>query len=130
MARTGHPIHQCNPTDYAALHRYPWVIYAIDPVYEAETLHTLVERTGVPPQIRARSSSLLAALRLLQEGDYLCMLPDAAVTGMQGESIIPTPLDMGRRSGPSGATFRRAIADYAPMQELLRLCAAHFHPAA
>ncbi|WDR05181.1 LysR family transcriptional regulator [Devosia rhodophyticola] len=126
MARSGHPIHQCGPVDYTALHDYPWIIYAIDPVYEAETLHALVERTGTPPQVRVRSGSLLAALRLLQEGNYLCMLPNAAVTGMQGEAIIPTPLDMGRRSGPSGAIFRRAIANYAPMQELLRLCAAHF----
>ncbi len=126
IARADHPIHRRRPDDYDAVHDYPWIVYAADPIYEAESLHAVVERTGAAPQIRIRSTSLLTVLRLLQEGDYLCMLPDAAVTGMFGRPIKPTPIDLGRRGGPSGALYRSAMKDYPPLQELLRLCALFF----
>jgi DNA-binding transcriptional LysR family regulator len=126
IARADHPIHRRRPDDYDAVHDYPWIVYAADPIYEAESLHAVVERTGAAPQIRIRSTSLLTVLRLLQEGDYLCMLPDAAVTGMFGPPIKPTPIDLGRRGGPSGALYRSAMSDYPPLQELLRLCALFF----
>lgn len=126
IARADHPIHTRAPADYAALHDYPWIIFTGDPIYEAETLHTVIERTGLPPQVRVRSTSLLATLRLLEEGDYLCMLPDAAVTGMAGHPLRPAPIDMGRRTSPSGAVYRTAIAGYPPVDELLRQCALFF----
>lgn len=125
VARAGHPIHRRAADDYLAVHDYPWIIYTADPVYEAQTLHAVVERTGTPPQVRIRTTSLLATLRLLQEGDYLCMLPDGSV-GVAGHPIKPTPLDLGRRMSPSGALYRKAIADYPPLQELLRLCRVFF----
>lgn len=126
IAHTDHPIQRCRPDDYDAVHDYPWIIYAADPIYEAETLHAVVERTGAAPRIRVRATSLLATLRLLQEGDYLCMLPDAAVAGMTGRPIKSAPIELGRRVGPSGALYRSALASYPPIQEMLRLCAQYF----
>jgi DNA-binding transcriptional LysR family regulator len=126
VAHLDHPIHQRRADDYLALHDFPWLIYTADPVYEAQTLHAVVERTGAPPPVRIRTTSLLATLRLLQEGDYLCLLPDAAATGMAGHPIRPIPIDLGRRMSPSGARYRKAIAGYPPLQELLRLCRVFF----
>ena len=125
-ARATHPIHRRAPDDHRALLDFPWIIYTADEIYEAETLHTVVERTGTPPPVRIRSDSLIATLRLLQEGDYLCMLPDAAVTNVPGQPLKATPIDLGRRVGPSGALYRKAIAGYPPLQELLRLTALFF----
>lgn len=126
IARADHPIHRRRPDDYDAVHDYPWIVYAEDPIYETESLHAVIERTGAAPRVRVRSASLLTVLRLLQEGDYLCMLPDAAVTGMFGQPLKPTPIDLGRRGGPSGALYRSAVASYPPLQEMLRLCALYF----
>jgi DNA-binding transcriptional LysR family regulator len=126
VARMDHPIHQRAADDYAAVHNYPWIIYMADPIYEAQTLHAVVERTGAPPQVRVRTPSLLTTLRLLQEGHYLCMLPDAAAIGMAGHPIRPIPIDLGRRMSPSGALYRKAAAGYPPLQELLRLCRLFF----
>lgn len=126
VARADHPIQRCRPHDYDAVHKYPWIIYAADPIYEAETLHAVMERTGALPQIRVRSSSLLAIFRLLQEGDYLCILPDAAAMGIPGRPLAQTPLELGRRNSETGALYRKAIAFYPPLQALLRLCAAYF----
>lgn len=129
MARAAHPIHQCRAHDYDAVHKYPWIIYAADPIYEAETLHAVMERTGALPQVRVRSGSLLAIFRLLQEGDYLCILPDAAAAGIPGRPIVQTPIELGRRNSDTGALYRKAIAFYPPLQTLLDLCEAYFEPA-
>lgn len=126
IAGADHPIHRRRPDDYDVVHDYPWIVYAADPIYEAESLHAVIERTGAAPQIRIRSTSLFTVMRLLQEGDYLCILPDAAVTGIPGQPIKPTPIDLGRRGGPSGALYRSGMAEHPPLQELLRLCALFF----
>lgn len=126
IARADHPIQSCAPDDYTAVLDYPWIVYTADPIYEAETLHAIVERTGSAPPVRVRSMSLLAVMRLLQDGDYLCILPDVSVLGLPGRLIRPIPIDMGRRTSPSGARFRRTIAQYEPLQRLLDLCAEYF----
>jgi DNA-binding transcriptional LysR family regulator len=126
IARADHPIHSRAPNDYMAVLDYPWIIYTEDPIYEAETLHAVMERTGAMPPVRARTTSLLAAMRLLQYGDYLCMLPDAAVLGMPGGVIRPVPIDLGHRASASGARYRQAAAHYQPLQTLLDLCADYF----
>lgn len=126
VARVDHPIHKCGPHDYRAAQDYPWIIYAIDPIYEADTLHAVFERTGLPPRVGVRTKSLLAVLRLLQEGDYLCLLPDAAVHSTPGNRIKTTPLELGRRSSQSGALYRQAVANHPPLRALLDLCQDHF----
>lgn len=126
IARADHPI-QSEPADnYEALHNYPWIIYTADPIYEAETIHMVVERTGSAPQIRVRSASFVAIMRLLKEGDYLCVLPDAAVSGNAGHELKPIPIDLGRRSGPSGAVYRGSLTGYRPFNDLLELCQDYF----
>lgn len=125
-ARADHPIQSCDPEDYAAVHRYPWIIYAADPIYEAETLHAVMERTGALPQVRVRSSSLLAIFRLLQGGDYLCILPDAAVRGIPGRPLQTVPIELGRRNSETGVLYRRTLAHYPPMRALLDECAGYF----
>ena len=125
-ARADHPIQSCDQEDYAAVHRYPWIIYAADPIYEAETLHAVMERTGALPQVRVRSSSLLAIFRLLQGGDYLCILPDAAVRGIPGKPLQTVPIDLGHRNSETGVLYRRTLMHYPPMRALLDECAAYF----
>ncbi|MBP1851554.1 LysR family transcriptional regulator [Rhizobium halophytocola] len=122
VARRGHPIHACAPGDYTALIGMPWVIYSADPIYEQQIVHTLVERTGVMPNIMLRCSSLMATLRSLQNGDYLTMLPTSDAGNVFGPDILAAPIDIGRRIGPSGARYRRVIADYPPLTALLDLC--------
>lgn len=126
VARQGHPIHDCAPDDYDALHHYPWITFATDPVYEDETQHAVVERTGLAPNIRVRSTSLLAVIRLLQEGDYLCMLPDAFVMGVPGGNITPTPIELGRRITRSGIFYRTSIANHEPLRVLIDMCSRYF----
>ncbi|HTV71429.1 MAG TPA: LysR family transcriptional regulator [Rhizobiaceae bacterium] len=126
IANLNHPIHRHRPDDYGVVHDFPWITYSADPVYEAGTQHSIIERTGSPPRIVARFSSLLAILRLLQEGNYLCMLPDLVVSGMFGAALKVAPTDLGHRSGVSGAVYRKSLADYAPLKQMLSLCEAYF----
>ena len=122
LARREHPIHQCAPDDYKALIGMPWVIYAADPIYEQQIIHTLIERTGVMPNIMLRCNSLIATVQSTQNADYLTMLPTSDIGNIFGPEIIPSPIDLGRRFGPTGARYRRAIADYPPLVCLLDLC--------
>ncbi|MEF2071110.1 LysR family transcriptional regulator [Consotaella aegiceratis] len=122
VTRAGHPLQDCRADDYAAVLAYPWIAFEADQIYETETLHAVLERTGVMPNIRVRSTSLLFIIRLLQEGDYLCMLPDAFVTGLTEMGLKLAPIDLGRRISPTGAMFRKSAADYLPLQAFLSLC--------
>ncbi|WP_176084696.1 LysR family transcriptional regulator [Martelella sp. HB161492] len=126
VARADHPIQRLGTNDYEAVHDYPWIIYSADPIYEAETLHAVMERTGRLPQIRVRSSSLLAIFRLLQDGDYLCILPDAAALSIPGRPILTVPIEIGRRNSATGAVYRKAISHYPPLQGLMQLCGEYF----
>lgn len=126
VARADHPIHQRGADDYQAVHEYPWIAYTADPIYQAETMHAVTERTGMLPVIRVQSGSLLTTLRLLQEGDYLAILPDAAAIGFPGKPIRPTPMVLGNRGAKTGAIYRKVTAQYAPLKALLELCETYF----
>lgn len=126
IARADHPIHQCRPQDVDAVHAYPWITFAADQIYEGETLHAIVERTGTAPNVRVRSTSLLAVIRLLQEGDYLSLLPDAFATGVSGPPLAVVPIDLGRRVTRSGALYRKSVEHFEPLRVLVSLCATYF----
>lgn len=126
VAREGHPIHECDPDDYAAVLKYPWIIYSNDPNYRDETLHSVTERTGSAPDMRVHSASLLTTLRLLQEGDYLAILPDHAVLRFPGRPIRLTPIVLGNRQARTGAIYRKVTAEYPPLRALMERCERFF----
>lgn len=107
---------------------YPWVLYTADPAYEAATIHASVERLGAEPPVRTKCESLVAAISLLQRGDFLSILPDAAVASAAAPRIVPVPVNLSRRSVRSGAIFRSEAAEWPPLRKLLALCHGHFSP--
>lgn len=134
VAREDHPIFRDIGRDRATISAerlldYPWLVYSADAVYETETIHAMVERTGASPTIRAACESLIAAISLLQKGNFLCILPDAAVANTAAPRIVPLPVELGRRRVPSGATFRIESTEWTPLQRLLELCERFFAPA-
>ncbi|MDE3239015.1 MAG: LysR family transcriptional regulator [Paracoccaceae bacterium] len=122
VARSAHPVHKAARDDYSGLLESAWVVYSADPIYEQQIIHTVVERTGYMPEIRVRCASLLATLEVLENGDYLSMLPMGAFGQVRGRDLCIAPLDLGRRSGPTGARYRTGIADYPPFLALMGLC--------
>ena len=102
---------------------FPWLVYMADPAYEMETVHATVERIGAAPPVQLKCESLIAAIRLLQTGDYLCILPDAALANTSMPRIVPLPVGLGRRQVPTGAIFREENSDWPPLTHLLELCA-------
>lgn len=130
VAREGHPIFSSSgrgkPIDPDRLLDYPWIVYTSDPVYELQTVHGAIERLGRAPDIRVRSESFVAVMGLLQKGDYLCLLPEAAVTGANLPRIVPVPVEFAGRMIRSGIIFREEMGDWPPLLELLNLCEQHF----
>ena len=126
LARPDHPIHACEPHDLGAVHRFPWVIYSAIPSYQAETEYVLRELTGRRPEIRTTTRSLVFLLRLLQEGDFLCFLPDAFLRARSHDPLRAIPMDIGRAVTKSGATYRRSHIDFEPIKVLLDLCREFF----
>ena len=122
VARSTHPVHKAAPDEYSALLESAWAVYSADPIYEQQIIHTVVERTGYMPEIRVRCASLLATLEVLENGDYLSMLPIGSSGQVQGRDLRIAPVDLGRRVGPTGARYRTAIADYPPFVALMDLC--------
>lgn len=129
VAREDHPVFENlragRVADAGVLLNYPWLVYTADPVYELQTIHACVERLGSVPKIRAHCESLIATIALLQEGDYLCILPDRAVANTSNPRIIPVPVELGRRTIATGAVFRNEMADWPPLMGLLGICDKH-----
>lgn len=126
IARADHPIQSCGPQDHSRLHDFPWVTYCGDSIYETETQHAVIERTGMAPNIRVRSTSLLSVIRLLQEGEYLSILPDAFAAGVNGTPLSPVPIDIGYRAFRTGVHYRKSIANFEPLRAMIDLCADYF----
>src|SRR5690606_30896914 len=92
LARSGHPIHGCDPADLEALHRYSWAVYSAIPTYLAETEYVVRGLTGHPPMISATTKSLVFLLGLLEHSDFLCFLPDAFVRMLSVEPLRAIPM--------------------------------------
>ena len=122
LARADHPIHAAGTDDFEAVHAYPWIAYSPYPNLVGETLHAVVERTGKAPPVRLRTSSLMALMRLMQEGDFLCMLPDALVREITSPQLAPVPMNIGKAVYPSGASYRKSFKDYEPLKATIQLC--------
>lgn len=105
---------------------YPWMVYTASPTYEFETLPAAVKRLGKAPTIAIKCESLIAAIRMLQAGDFLCILPDAALSTSSAPRIVPLPVSIGRRKVATGALYREENADWAPLACLLNLCEERF----
>ncbi|MCO6188535.1 LysR family transcriptional regulator [Rhizobium sp. L1K21] len=130
VAREDHPIFDGaannKPINADRLLEYPWIVYSTDPVYELQTVHGAIERLGRAPDIRIRSESFVSVIGLLQKGDYLCILPEAAVKGANLPKIVSLPVEFAGRMIRSGIIFREEMADWPPLAELSRLCEQHF----
>jgi len=130
VAREDHPLFALRGAngkiDSMRLLDYPWIVYTADPVYELETIHGAIERLGRAPDVRVRSESLVAVFGFLQRGNYLCILPEAAVTGANLPRIRPVPVEFGGRKIHSGIILREEMVDWPPIQELLKLCEQYF----
>lgn len=127
VARESHPLFRelgrdGMLTDPMRVLEYPWIVYTADPVYELETVHGTLERLKRAPKIRIRSESLIAVLAFLQNGDYLCVLPEAAVTSIRTPKLLPVPVSLGHRMIRSGAYYREEMQDWPPLKRLLDLC--------
>lgn len=131
VARADHPIFgyprdRKGHIDPRGVLDFPWIVYTADPVYELETVHGTLERVGQAPDIRIRSASLVATLGFVQKGDYLCVLPEAAIAGVASPPIAPVPVELGHRMIQSGALFREEMSDWPPLVHLLDLAQAYF----
>lgn len=131
VARKDHPVMADKGRDGRisadALIRFPWLVYAPDPLYREETLRSIVARTGQTPDLRLSSDSLIHVLRVLQSSDFLAMLPDAAVAETTGPAIVP--VDLHGRDIDTGAIYRSAMADWPPIEKLLAFGEKHFSSA-
>lgn len=126
VARDNHPIHQRAADDYGALLEYPWITFLPNPLFASVALHSVVERTGSMPDVKVKSASLFAVIRLLQEGNYLCILPDAFAAGVSGRPLKQAPIVLSKSTSRSGALYRKNIANYEPLRALMDMCAAYF----
>lgn len=130
VARENHPIFDMagadGKVDIARILDFPWIVYTAHPLYELETIHGAAERLGASPEIRVRTDSMVAALGLLQRGDYLSVLPAEGVAAPTNPRIVPIPIDHVNRAIQSGAIYREESADWPPLATLLELSEAAF----
>lgn len=132
MAREDHPIFQDIDRNGvirpAALLDYPWIVYTEWPIYGEITQHMIYERLGRDADIRMLCQNLLVALTMMQQSDNLCFLPEFAVNSAKAPRIVPVPFTLHPRRAEVGIVHRRELADWPPMQSLIRLSSKLFHP--
>ena len=128
IARKDHPIFDGDAVgktiDPMAVLDYPWVVCTTDPAYALETETDTAGKLGHQPDVRIRSQSLIATMAFLQSGDYLCILPDAAVAGLPLMGLLPVPVDLHYRTVRSGVIYREEMQSWPPMERLITHCRA------
>ncbi|NIZ08621.1 LysR family transcriptional regulator [Pseudooceanicola sp. HF7] len=123
VARECHPIFETRgPDGLVPLERlldYPWVIYDEIPAYAATAGNALFEQIGRDPRISVRCESLLSTMTVLQRGDFLSILPDAAARAVQSPALREVPVSLRPRRTTAQIIYRDELEDWPPLQALL-----------
>jgi LysR family transcriptional regulator, regulator of abg operon len=128
VAREQHPIFDTVQADGMVpterLLDYPWVIYNEIPTYQETARNALFEKLGQEPNIALVCESLLSAMTVLQRGDFLSILPDAAAAAVSAPSLMSVPVNMRRRQTTGNFVYREEMQDWPPLKALVEKAAA------
>lgn len=123
VAREGHPIFDqrddAGNVPLARLLDYPWVVYDEIPAYAATAGNAIFERIGRDPRISVRCESLLSTLTVLQQGDFLSILPDAAARAVHSPDLREVPVSIRPRRTQASIIYREELESWPPLQDLL-----------
>ncbi|WP_158259810.1 LysR family transcriptional regulator [Phyllobacterium phragmitis] len=109
ISRQDHPILQESPGDLEKLLDYPWLSYQNDWGYLDLAMEHIEARTGRRKSASVFCETIIAALIMIQEGDYLSYLPDNFMRIVPGFNLRTVAVDMPGDTFHSGIIFRRSL---------------------
>ncbi|ASJ75648.1 LysR family transcriptional regulator [Granulosicoccus antarcticus] len=109
VARKGHPILSRPLARLDPLLDYPWVSYMSDRAYLGMLMDKVQAATGQRKEAVVFCDSMLAALNLLNNGNYLAFLPSTFITLMPGFDLQIISTDIAEVGFDSGIIFRRSL---------------------
>lgn len=118
FAREGHPIFHNSPLRVSDLSRFHWVLYQAD-TDAVERLSAVMKTIGAgPPRIAIESSSLMAVVELIRNGDFLACLAAPLFGAFRDIGIRQVPLQHQIWSFDAGILYHNAIRTTAPFEML------------
>lgn len=109
VARKDHPIFKQEQIGPHELLAQTWVSYQSDMAYLDMIMNEIFERVGERVVAAVQCESMLTALALLREGDYLAFLPSGFATSEHGEGLKVVETELANAAFDSGIIFRRSL---------------------
>lgn len=109
VARDDHPIFQHPQVSAHDLLSHAWLSYQSDMAYLDMVMDAVYEKTGERAVATVQCESMLTALALLREGNYLAFLPSSFVASVHGEGLKVVNTRLPDSAFESGLIFRRSL---------------------
>ncbi len=119
LVRKGHPIFYRGGVTPEHLLDYPWVSFQSDGAYLDTARQAVQARTGKSLVAAVQCDSMLTALELLRQGDYLALLPSSFLSSTWGDGLMAVRPGIGNIVFDSGPIFRRSLLGNAAFSQLL-----------
>ena len=105
-----------------------WNVYSAMPNYRDMMRHAIYEHLGVEPEVRVICDGLLPTLRLLELGDFLAVMPHAAINRDLTPNLRAVPAGLTPRRNQAAFFYRSEMDDWEIVQAIRRLCLQRFGP--
>ncbi|WP_299472624.1 LysR family transcriptional regulator [uncultured Roseibium sp.] len=123
VAHQDHPIHKRSVRAEDLIEQM-WLSYQSEIAY-LDTINTMLEDTSeVSIGASLQCDSMLTALELLRQGDYLAVLPSSFLNSANGEGLKVVSTDLPAIRYASGPIYRRSLEANRAMRMLLEIAEA------
>lgn len=120
VASNQHPLRQQETIPATSLRNYPWVIYKGDLGRLESGQERIIELTGGLPKTFFYCESVLATMKLLQEGNYLTLRSTALQMSLPEHDVSALPVDKEPQPYETGIIYRSSMRNVAPFAFLLK----------
>lgn len=120
LVRKGHPIFYRGGITPEHLLDYPWVSFQSDGAYLDAAREVVQERTGKSIAAAVQCDSMLTAVELLRQGDYLALLPSSFLSSTYGDGLTSVKAGIDTIAFESGPIYRRSLLAIAAFSQLLQ----------
>ncbi|PRY20866.1 DNA-binding transcriptional LysR family regulator [Aliiruegeria haliotis] len=121
LVRKGHPIFFHDGITPDHLLEYQWVSFQSDGAYLDAARQAVQARTGKSITAAVQCDSMLTALELLRQGDYLALLPSSFLFSTYGDGLTAVHSGLDTIVFESGPIFRRSLLSNSAFTRLLEL---------
>ena len=109
LANEQHPLNQLPVVTATQLTAYPWIWFTTGAASLDLMVSYFQQATLAPPAATVETSSAQSAFRLMQQSNYLMLLPSTSLVTATHQGLRPLPLQRSFGHYIAGMTYRPSV---------------------